>query len=111
MAKILSFPRKLHLVSDDFSPSIAEAIETEMAAVRRRNVERALEHVAIANMDLAVDSLCSNSGFVGLTDDTMIGLAHAMVHVIDALGCCNVDLPLRRLLNEAIERMESASAD
>ncbi|EPE95738.1 hypothetical protein RGCCGE502_22850 [Rhizobium grahamii CCGE 502] len=111
MAEIVTFPRKLRLVSDDFSPSVIEAIEIEMAEARRRNVQRALEHVAIANMDLAVDSLCGKAGLEGLTDDTMAYLAHAMVHVIDALGCRNADLPLRRLLNEAIERMESASAD
>ncbi|MBB3315142.1 hypothetical protein FHT77_000984 [Rhizobium sp. BK181] len=110
MAEILSFPPKLRPVSNDFSPSIAEEIEIEMGRIRRRKVAQALEHVASANIDLAVDNLCGTSGFEGLTDETMIGLAHAMICVIDALGCRNSDLPLRRTLKETIERMENANA-
>lgn len=110
MAEILSFPAKLRLVSNDFTPSISEEIEIEMGRVRRRHVAEALEHVATVNIDLAVDNLCGKSGFEGVTDETMIGLAHAMIHVIDALGCRNADLPLRRTLKEAIERMEDAYA-
>lgn len=110
MADILPFPAKLRLVADGFSPSIAEEIEIEMGRARRRHVAQALEYVAGANIDLAVDNLCGQSGFEGLTDETMIGLAHAMIHVIDALGCRNADLPLRRTLKEAIERMEDVHA-
>lgn len=107
MAEILSFPQKLRLVSNDLGPSIAEEIEIEMGRIRRRKVAQAIEHVASANIDLAVDNLCGTSGFEGLTDETMIGLCHAMICVIDALGCRNADLPLRRTLKEAIERMEN----
>lgn len=107
---ILSFPPRMRLVSNDFSPSVAEEIESEMGRIRRRNVAQALEHVASANIDLAVDNLCGTSGFEGLTDETMIGLSHAMICVIDALGCRNADLPLRRTLKEAIERMEHGHA-
>lgn len=110
MANILPFPPKLRLISSDFAPSIAEEIEIEMGRVRRRKVAQALEHVASANIDLAVDNLCGMSGFEGLTDETMIGLSHAMICVIDALGCRNADLPLRRTLKETIERMENANA-
>ncbi|MBD9445785.1 hypothetical protein IB248_09345 [Rhizobium sp. RHZ01] len=110
MADILSFPPTMRVVSNDFSPSIAEEIEIEMGRIRRRKVAQALEHVASVNIDLAVDNLCGTSGFEGLTDETMIGLAHAVICVIDALGCRNADLPLRRLLNETILRMENAHA-
>ncbi|MBW9113129.1 hypothetical protein JNB88_05640 [Rhizobium cauense] len=110
MADILPFPAKLRLIADGFSPSIVEEIEIEMGSARRRHVAQALEYVAGANIDLAVDNLCGKSGFEGLTDETMIGLAHAMIHVIDALGCRNADLPLRRTLKESIERMEDAHA-
>ncbi|SEH51661.1 hypothetical protein SAMN05216228_100242 [Rhizobium tibeticum] len=110
MAEILTFPPKFRVVSDRFSPSIEEEIEIQMAEARRRHVAQAFEHVASANIDLVVANLCRKSGFEGLTDDTMIGLVHAMIDVIDALGCRNADLPLRRTLNEAIERMERAYA-
>ncbi|EJL57942.1 hypothetical protein PMI09_00647 [Rhizobium sp. CF122] len=112
MADILPFPAKLRLVTDGFCPSIAEEIEIEieMGRARRRHVAQALEYVAGANIDLAVDNLCGKTGFEGVTEETTIGLAHAMIHVIDALGCRNADLPLRRTLKEAIERMEDVSA-
>lgn len=107
MADILAFPPQLRAVPTTGKMGAADSIEFECRVSRRRHIAQALEHVASANIDLAVDNLVGTSGFEGVSDETMIGIAQALVHVIDAMGSRNADLPLRRALTDSIERLEN----
>lgn len=106
MDNLVHFPAQFRLVPEDPDPVVIE-----MRVLRQRHVAQALEHIASANLDIAVDNLTAGEDSLeGISDETIISLAHAFIHLIDAKGCRNIDRALRAELVAAIELREASDA-
>ncbi|MBB3297857.1 MULTISPECIES: hypothetical protein [unclassified Rhizobium] len=110
MAEILHFPRTaprpaLRLVGD-----VDDLVAAELKGEGLRHIAAALDHMASANCELIAVNRILLSRQDDVTDlvseETIIGLCHALISVIDAKGCRNDDRPLRNAAAKAIAERE-----
>lgn len=111
MADILNFPRldtgRPHLTVIDGGASL---VDLECDEYARRQITWAMENIASAQCDLACTNTFAIDG-AGIADliseETVSGLALALIAVIDAKGCRTADRQLREQLQAAIDMREA----
>jgi hypothetical protein len=79
---------------------------------RHEQIAEALECVAAAQLELAADNRMAQRRLSpAVTEETIISLAQALIHVVDAKGNRNSDRALRAALVMAIEIREAPDVD
>lgn len=109
MAEILQFPRlsapRLHVVQDEMTA------EQEAFDFAHERIAAALEFIAAAQLELAASNRIAQRGLSSpISDETIISLAHALIHLVDAKGL-NSDRALRAELVSTIEIREARDVD
>lgn len=117
MATVLQFPAssRPRLVAPRKPEADATATANEIFLAEKLLLSAALENIASVNLELMALSRMADLGLARdlgdqVGEEPLIGMATALVHLIDARGARNIDLPVRRALAELVCRFEGVHA-